>query len=460
MSKIKVFFKKIIGGIYKFIDKHIVLPISSLVYNIGSKLNNESKVEKILNRPNVLIYISLALALVLFYCVDSKAITLVTTEAEVLTNQPINVKYNSGAYVIEGLPDSVDITLMGRKNDLYLAKRLGSSEVVLDLSDYEASDTPVKVKLTYNKPIDTLTYKLDPSYITVTIKKKVSSLKTISYDLMNQDSLDPTLSVKDVKLTKNDVVVKGSQDTLDKISSVKALVDLSNDEFTEKGTYTVDNLNLVAYDENGAILKNVEIVATSSISATVVLDSYSVEVPIRVLTEGKIADGKAISSILINGQENYKVTIYGEQGVIDQIEYVPVTVDITDQGNNGSKTYNLTLSKPSGVRYISEASSTIVLNFGDAKQKTITIDRIKMQNLNDDLTVNLASENEKVVQVQVIGVQSVIDSIDESDIEAYVDLTGYTVGETKAKVQINASDSRAQYVVNKEVNLLISAKKE
>lgn len=458
MNKIKSFFKNLFALIYKFLDKFIVTPISSLIYKMGGKITNENKIEKILNRPNVLIYISLILALIGFYFVDSKAVNLVETEAEVLSNQPVTVEYNNSAYVVEGLPESVDIILMGRKSDLYLAKRLGDNDVVLDLSDYEASDTPVKVKLTYNKPIDSLSYKLDPSYVTVTIKKKVSSLKTISYDLMNQDSLDPKLSVKSVELTKSEVVVKGSQDTLDKISSVKALVDLGNPEFTEKGTYTIDNLNLVAYDASGAILDNVEIVATS-VSATVVLDSYSAEVPIKVLTTGDLVTGKAISSILINGQENYKVTVYGDQEEIDKITSVPVTVDISDQGNNGAKTYTVTISKPTGVRYVSESSCTIVLNFGEAKQKSVTINNIKTRNLANGLVVNLANPEDKEVTVQVIGVQSVIDSIDASDIEAYVDLTGYTVGENSAEVQIETNDSRAQYVVTKSVNLIISASK-
>lgn len=454
MNKIFKPFKAMGRGIYKVLDKILITPISKLVYSIGRKLNNESKIEKVLNRPNVMIYLSLIFALIAFYCIDSKAVTLVQTEAEVLTNQPVTVKYNSSAYVVEGVPETVDITLMGRKSDLYLAKRLGDNEVVLDLSDYEASDTPIKVKLTYNKPINSLTYKLDPSYVTVTIKKKVSSLKTVSHDLLNLDKLDPKLSVKSVELSKNEVVVKGSQDTLDRISSVKALVDLSNSDFTEKGTYTVDNLNLVAYDESGAILDNVEIVATN-VSATLVLDSYSQRVPIKVMTTGELEDGSAISSILINGEEDYTITVYGDQEELDKITSVPVTVDISGQGSSGTKTYNVTISKPTGVRYIDETSCTVELKFGEAKQTTIKIASIERRNLGSGLSVNLTEVTE--IPVQVIGVQEVIDNIKAEDIKAFVDLTGYTVGETTAVVQIEAEDQRAQYIVTEPVKLIISS---
>ena len=135
------------------------------------------------------------------------------------------------------------VKLLGKKSELYLAKQLGDNEVVVDLTDYEASDTPVKVKFSYKKHIDTLDYKIDPSYVTVTIKKKVSDKKTVSYDLMNKDELDEKLSVKSVELSKTEVVVRGAEETLDKIASIKALIDLSDEAFTSAGTYDVDTVN-------------------------------------------------------------------------------------------------------------------------------------------------------------------------------------------------------------------------
>ena len=255
MSKIFKLILSLFKWLYKILDKFIVTPISKIIYNLNKKIQkNGGKLEKILNRPNMLLYMSLIFAIVVFLLIDSKVITLVETEAEIITNQPIKVEYNSEAYVIEDLPETVDITLIGRKSDLYLAKQLGENEVVLDLTDYGARDEPYRVKLSYNQTIDSLDYKLDPTYVYVTIKKKISSLKTISYDVINQDKLNeiaPELSVSSVELSKNEVVVKGSQDTLDKIATVKALIDLNNEEFTAKGSYTLDSVPIVAYDETG-----------------------------------------------------------------------------------------------------------------------------------------------------------------------------------------------------------------
>ena len=56
MSKIFKPIIKLFKGIYNIIDKLIVVPISRLIYRINELLrNNSGKLEKILNRPNVLL---------------------------------------------------------------------------------------------------------------------------------------------------------------------------------------------------------------------------------------------------------------------------------------------------------------------------------------------------------------------------------------------------------------------
>ncbi|MBR6133355.1 MAG: hypothetical protein IKQ29_01415 [Bacilli bacterium] len=459
-KKFLVPFKKLFKLIYNIIDKFIVVPISTLVYKIQLKFGKENKLEKLLNRPNFLLYLSLVFAILLFYLVENKAVRLVNTEAEYLTDQPVKVLYNSGAYVVEGIPETVDITLIGKKSELYLAKQLGDNEVVVDLTDYEPSDKPVEVKLTYNKNLDNIDYKIDPTYVTVTIKKKVSDTKTINYDLLNQDDLNPKLSVRSVELSKSDVVVRGSQETLNSVATIKALIDLDNTDYNKAGTYTVDNVTLVAYGSDGNVIKNVEIVATK-ITATLVLDSYSKKVPVKVLTEGALVDGKAISSITINGKaaSEYEVTIYGDENSLETIENIPVTLDIAGLGNSGSKTLNVSLPKPSGVRSIVDDSVSIVLNFGEAKQKTVKVVGIKTINVPSGLVANLASAEDINVDVQVIGVESVIDALGDNPtgITAYVDLSGCVVGGPyPIDVKVVGDDSRLQYVVTKKVNVVLS----
>ncbi len=454
MKKLGKAIGRFFAAIYRVIDKIIVTPISRLIFNIREYLRSKNiKLDYIFNRPNFMIYVSLILAVVMFLLIDSRVITLVESEAEVITNVPVTVNYNEEAYVVEGIPETVDIVLIGRKSDIYLAKQLGTNNVILDLSDYEARESAYRVYLSYTKSIDSIDYKLDPSYVTVTIKDKISVTKDIDYDLINEQYLSEELSVESVELSRSEVVVKGSEDAINDIASVKALIDLSNEALTNVGTYTVDDIRLVAYDAKGEVLDNIEIVPTT-LSATITLDTYSKSVPLQVRTTGNLVTGKAIASILINNENSYAVTIYGDEEEITDISSVPVTINVDGEGANSTRSYNVTITRPTGVRALSETNASITVTFGDEKQKEVEISNVSSRNLASGYTANIVGTESIVVIVR--GVQSVIDEIEASDINAYVDLTGYTAGEyDNVPIQIENDDPRLNFVVSSQVSVSI-----
>ena len=454
MKKLGKAIGRFFAAIYRVIDKIIVTPISKLIFNIRENLRSKNiKLDYIFNRPNFMIYVSLILAVVMFLLIGSRVITLVESEAEVITNVPVTVNYNEEAYVVEGIPEAVDIVLIGRKSDIYLAKQLGTNNVILDLSDYEARESAYRVYLSYTKSIDSIDYKLDPSYVTVTIKDKISVTKDIDYDLINEQYLSEELSVESVELSRSEVVVKGSEDAINDIASVKALIDLSNEALTNVGTYTVDDIRLVAYDAKGEVLDNIEIVPTT-LSATITLDTYSKSVPLQVRTTGNLVTGKAIASILINNENSYAVTIYGDEEEITDISSVPVTINVDGEGANSTRSYNVTITRPTGVRALSETNASITVTFGDEKQKEVEISNVSSRNLASGYTANIVGTESIVVIVR--GVQSVIDEIEASDINAYVDLTGYTAGEyDNVPIQIENDDPRLNFVVSSQVSVSI-----
>ncbi len=453
MKKIIKMLQHLLIGFYHIIDKCLVTPISRLIFSIREYLKSHNlKLDYIFSRPNFIIYVSLILAVIMFVLIDSRVITLVESEAEVLTNIPVKVNYNEEAYVVEGIPETVDIVLIGRKSDIYLAKQLGTNMVILDLSDYEARDSAYKVYLSYTKSIDSINYKLDPSYVSVTIKDKISITKTIDYDLVNIDALNERLSVENVELSKSEVVVKGSRDTLNKIASIKALIDLNNNSLSDAGTYDLDNITVLAYDSKGNIITDIEIVPTT-LTASITLDTYSKSVPIQVKTTGSLVTGKAIASILINNSNAHSVTIYGDQESINDISSVPVTINVADQGTSGTKSYNVTINKPNGVRAISETKANITVTFGDEKQKELNISTISHKNLGSGLTANIIGTNS--IPVIVKGVQSVIDNVSESNIDAFIDLENYTPGEYDVKVEIANDDPKLNFTVSTTVKVRI-----
>jgi len=443
----------IFEAFFKLIDKILIMPLSRLVYNISKILSsNNVNFNKLLNRPHFLIVISLMFSIVCFLLIDNKVIKLVENEAEIIKNVPVSLVYNEEAFVVENVPETVDITIAGRKSDIYLAKQLGEFEAELDLSKYSEAGT-YKVYFTCPESIDSVDYILDPSYLTVTIKDKVSEVHSVEYDLVSTDDLDQKLSVDSVTLDSTEVIVKGSQDALDKIASIKALVSVSSEDYTEAGTYEMTNIPLVAYDKKGKIIDNVEIVP-QTLTGTLVLKSYKVTVPLSVSTTGTLVNGKAIASITINNNSSYSLDIYGEESEIKDIKSVPVTINVDGLGAESVKNYKVTISKPSGVRYMSVKNATITATFGDEEQKTVDVSVIDQKYLADGYSANIISSGS--TQVLVKGVKSNIENIEANNIKAYVDLSGLGEGPHEVAVKVDNNNPLVNYVVTSTITIKIT----
>lgn len=434
-KSISKFFKKI----GKFIDKKIILPIAKFFVGISNKFKgNGRSFEKILTRKPGLIIVSLVIALGVFFIADTKSTSLIETSAEVLYDQPISATYNEEAYVVEGLPETVDITLIGRKSDVYLAKQLPTNDITVDLTGLKPGVH--KVNLKYKKALSSVEYKLDPSVATIVIYEKVSEEKEINYEVINKDKINSKLMVEDVTLSTEKVYVKGKEATLNEVASVKALIDLKNLVDPSVGEQELKDVSLVAYDSNGKKV-DVEIVP-SKITATVKITSPQKEVPIKVIPKNydKIVFGKAISKITTDVT---KVTIYGESSKLDKISYIPVYVDVGDLKED--KKYSITITKPNGVRAISENSVNVNVELGDETSKEINDVYLEYENLGDGLTVQAVDADSTKVTVSVKGVESVLADLDPTTIKAYVDLKGLGVGVHEIPVQVTGSDEKVKY---------------
>lgn len=440
--------KKFFNGFGKFFDKKIITPITKLIVKITNSFDKSSKkIENWLSKSSTLLFISLLFAIIIFIVIDQKVLFFSESSAEVLKSQPIQVLYNDEAYVVEGLPETVDITLIGRKADLYFAKQSPSHEVVVDLTGYKPGTHKVNIK--YNQALASIDYNVNPSSATVIIYPKVSETKTITYDLLNQDSLDLSLVIDDVVLNTDEVVIKGAEYQLKQVSTVKALVNIDNLASKNIGTTTLSDIPLRAYDKDGNVV-NVEIVP-EKISADITISSPSKEVPIKIVPVGTVSFGKSISSI---DASETNVTVYGDQNVIDSLTYIPVEIDVNNLNSN--KQYKLELEKPVGIKKLSVNNITVNVGLGTSSSKDLTGVDIKYRNLADGYSVQGLSANDTSIDVTVKGVESVIEKITSEDVSAYLNLEGLGEGEHEVDVVVTGDDVKVEYVAKtKKVKIKI-----
>ena len=427
-----------IGRIFKVIDKILITPIMKIFLKISDLFGKNNKtIEQIFSNKQSLVVVSLIIAFLCFYIVDRNSNVSAESSSEVLNNQPVKVNYNEEAYVVEGLPETVDVILMGKRANIYLAKQHPGQEVSVDLRELSAGTH--KVKLKYTNEIKSINYKIDPSQVTVIIYDKVSSSREVTAELVHRNNLDSKLDISEIALDKSEVTIKGSSKKLDTVAYVKALVDIDNLVEPTVGKATISNNKLVAYNNSGEIV-DVEILP-DTVDADVTLASSSKMVPIRVIPEGNLAVGYAIESITPSSSS---IMIYGNEEALAKIDAIPVTINVN--GLNADKTFNVNIQKPTGVRELGINSISIKLTVTSEQQVEITGVQVSTIGLDPALKVQAVNAESSSVDVIVKGSSAALKGLDKSKVTATIDLSNYkSTGEYEVPVSVTGEDTRLSY---------------
>lgn len=452
MKKIISKIGRIFHHIGLFFDKWLITPITKLILKLTKLIKANSKnIDRLASKKTTLLIVSLLLAFLTFIIIDKESSVMIDQYAEILYDQPVTAVYNEELYVVEGLPKTVDITLVGQRRHIFLAKQSPSKGVSVDLTGLKPGNH--KVTLKYTQRLKSLDYKLDPSQVTVTIYEKVSETRSLTYDILHQDSLNTKLYISNVELDRTDVIIKGAEYKLKQVATVKALIDV-NKLAQKAGEVPLKDVPLVAYDTDGNVV-DVEIVP-KTIAAKVTITSPSKKVPLKIVPEGadELAFGKSIKSIETSISS---VTVYGEQEAIDKIEQLEVSVNV--KGLEKDKEYHITLKKPAGIKEISEKTVTVKVSIDNSISKEFKNISIVTENLDSNYKVQALSEDDRQVTVVVSGSEESVNKIDSSSIKAYIDLSKYGVGEHSVKVEVAGDDLKLKYESKtKKVKIRITEK--
>ena len=391
--------------------------------------------------------VSLALAVLLYAIVNYNALSTSFQSSlrysKTLSDVTVLAKYNSDTFEISGLPEKVDVILTGDAANVTSAANAENGTVICDLDGLTEGEH--EIKLTTEGYGNNVNVVVNPTNVTVVMKKKTTRQFDISYDFINQDKMEQIYSAGTPEFEYTKINVRASKDTLDSIAFVKALIDVSG----QSADFEQDAV-LVAYDSSGKPV-NADIVP-NTVHVKVPVTSPNKSVNIQVQVSGEVPDGKAIDSITMDQQT---VTIYGSETTLANIDQVVVTLDA------GTLTKDSTVLRPivlpAGVTSATNTQVTMNITLADAEEKTIDDIPINVINNNKHYKVS-QPDNKTTTSVTVKGTKNNIDKLAADDINVYIDMKDVQPGLQKFALQIEQpKDGFVVYTLNEseyELNVL------
>ena len=159
MKKIGKMFLRIFRHVGLFFDKRLITPLTKLILWLMNSFQDFARnFDKLSAKKSTLLVVSLLLAFGTFILIDKESNVMIDQYAEILYKQPVTAVYNEELYVIEGLPEAVDITLIGQRRHIFLAKQSPAKGVSVDLTGLKPGNH--KVTLKYTQRLKSLDYKI------------------------------------------------------------------------------------------------------------------------------------------------------------------------------------------------------------------------------------------------------------------------------------------------------------
>ncbi len=428
----------------KFLDKHIVMPMTKIVYKISNRFDKSShKLENILSKQTTLLFLSGVIAFIIFVAVDQKILILTTSSAEVFKDQEVVVEYDEERFVITGVPETVDITLIGNKSDLYIAKQSAEHNVKIDLNDIKEPGT-YQVDIEYENGLPSIDYSVNPSEVTIVVYLKEARNQTLDYKIVNANHLQNEVEISNVELNIDSVTIRGADFQLDRVASVDAIIDVDKLTSVEPGTQQLEDISLVAYDKDGNVV-DIEINTEAKVIANVEITSSSREVKLNFVPKNDVPFGKAISSYSFSQNT---VTVYGPNDVLDELEEkgIDIEVDVSKLTDNYSATVEI--PSPSGIKKMSNNKvdvSVTITNSAEPVALTLKIDALNIPS-GFELKAAEGRDNAEVI-VLATGAENIVNNLNTSEIQAYVDLsTCNGAGVCNLQIQIKPLTANARLV--------------
>ncbi|WP_125705682.1 CdaR family protein [Lacticaseibacillus daqingensis] len=259
---------------------------------------------------------------------SSRGNNAITATTERTLKVPLQLKADTDKYFITGYPEKVSVTLSGSTSLVTMTANTLNFRVIADLSQLGVGKHTVKLHQEgLNKD---LTYTLRPKTIEVTVQDRKTKTMPIQVKY-NKDSLAPGYTAGAAKLSIETAQVTGGKGEISRVYQIVANVVMNRN--TKE---TVDQeVLLQALDADGNTVNVV--VSPQTVHVNLPIRLPSKKVSLKLTQTGQATAGRLYD---LSTATN-RVTIYGAQDVLDQIDTLTVPVDISAVTSTTTSTIRL-----------------------------------------------------------------------------------------------------------------------
>lgn len=376
--------------------------------------------------------ISLVLALTLYFFVNIEANTKqnesrldpgATTETQILEEVPVDIKIDAENYVVSGVPETVSVTLEGKKSTLAPIVRIRSFDVYVDLTEYDEGDHTVTLE--YEGLPDNVTAYIEPKEIDINIEKRALQEYSVDVDFVNLDKVPVGYEIGEPEITPGSVTIVSSEANIEQVAMVKVFLDVRDIKESIKNR----ELPVVVYDAQGNDMS--VRVDPETVTVSVPVERPSKTVPLTVKTKGEMIDDLEIA----NMESETELEIFGKKEVLNEIDEISTKeLDVSTIEKSGKT--EVEIDFPDGVTANDEEVEVDVELQQSKEFKGIPIDIDGM----DESDVTFVKPKNGELSVIAKGNDTAVKELKKEDITAMINLDGVSEGEHKVDVELKGPE--------------------
>jgi len=279
--------------------------------------------------------------------------------------------------------------------------------------------------------------------IKLNIENRVS--KTFNIQIETVGTPDGGYIISDSKISPTTVKLTGSASAINSVGLVKATYDISGASMD-----VVDTAPLKLYDEAGNAIYDTKIEmgkTTVDFKATLLPTKT---IPVKFKSQGEVAAGYKLTGFDYSSAEVVVAGTEENLKKIDSIEISANEIDITNLNANKDFIINIKTYLPTNVSLVSDSKITATAKVSVIKEKEfiITLDSINLLNLPEGYSVSY--NNVKDISIIVMGIDSVVNSLNPADFKPTIDVSSLVLGKNSAVLGVTlpiGASQKQSYIV-------------